>query len=781
VTHPDSAPVGALSGSSSGSRPETTNETGGSRTGLPRMSARPKCGPRGVVSDALIGLVLAVLAWSSSTFNLFPSPFLEGWGSALAMAAHNAMPFGTHIVFSYGPLGFLTVQELFYSSTAVLAFVFTIAISTAVFGTLIWSLRRVVPVAVAVLVAYVVGAVSLQLVTDPEYVLALVLVVCVAVLSRADDGPVSLWIWLALGGVFSVFSLVKVSLSVGIAAALIITVACLTRGRGRAIVALATGATTTFCLCWFGTGNGFGNILAFARASAAIISGYSAAMSIEDPTRSDNYWFAALAVILVGAFALAHGRGLPRRSRIGIGLVTLVIVWLLFKEGFVRHDYHDLIFFAASPLVLAAFVPWRRSWVLVPGVLVLTVVTCIVAGGLPPLVTRPDMAVRNFYSEATTLASSGRRAVVIDQARQSLRSASGIPNRMVAMMRGQTVYVSPSYETLVWAYPQLRFDPLPVIADYSAYTPSLDQLDASYLASSDAPHFILRQPYATDGRDPAFEPPATQLAIECRYRQVAGDGGSWQLLERGADRCSQPQPLGTARTGFDHWVAVPTAPAGDAVVARFQLSQGWWAKLETILFKPPEVFLRYKGTNPPWRFVASTASDLHVIRAASTLGYYPAFVPVAPTSLQFSIEGGNGDSAGVKISFYKIREAAVAGGNGEVIPKLLTSVLLPANGARLSGITVLAAEATEGVGVTKVEFLLTDETQHATVIGRFNTFVWLAKWNTTGVTNGTYTLQSVAYDAAGRSSHSTGITITVKNKSDRTHSRLQQPSRERTP
>jgi hypothetical protein len=75
VTHPGSAPVGALSGSGSGSRPETTNEIGGSRAGLLRTSARPIRWPLVVASDALLGLFLAVLAWSSSTLNLFSGPF----------------------------------------------------------------------------------------------------------------------------------------------------------------------------------------------------------------------------------------------------------------------------------------------------------------------------------------------------------------------------------------------------------------------------------------------------------------------------------------------------------------------------------------------------------------------------------------------------------------------------------------------------------------------------------------------------------------------------------
>ena len=309
-------------------------------------------------SDLFLGLVLAVLAWSSSTSDLANAiPGRYGWQTALAMAAHNGTAFGTHIVFTYGPLGFLTVQQLNYSGTTVAAYVFTLAISTAVFGALIWSLRRAVPLLVAIVVAYLVGSISLHAVDGPEHVLGLLFVICAAVLGRADDDPAPQWIWVGLGGLISIFSLVKVSLGVGIAAALIVTVAFLPHGRGRSVGALAIGATSTFFLCWFGTGNGFGNIVPFARSSVQVISGYSAAMSIEDPTRRYVYWLAAIVAVLVGLFAAVHGRRLPRRSKIGIGCVALLVVWLLFKEGFVRHDYHDLIFFAVAPLVLVALTP----------------------------------------------------------------------------------------------------------------------------------------------------------------------------------------------------------------------------------------------------------------------------------------------------------------------------------------------------------------------------------------------------------------------------------------
>ena len=96
---------------------------------------------------------------------------------------------------------------------------------------------------------------------------------------------------------------------------------------------------------------------------------------------------------------------------------------------------------------------------------------------------------------------------------------------------------------------------------------------------------------------------------------------------------------------------------------------------------------------------------------------------------------------------------------------LVTGMVRPANGAKVSGTTLLDATATGFYRVTKVEFRLTGGSHHDTLIaGGYRTlYGWLAKWNTTSVANGTYSVQSIAYDATGVSRLSSSITITVKN------------------
>ena len=94
-----------------------------------------------------------------------------------------------------------------------------------------------------------------------------------------------------------------------------------------------------------------------------------------------------------------------------------------------------------------------------------------------------------------------------------------------------------------------------------------------------------------------------------------------------------------------------------------------------------------------------------------------------------------------------------------------TSVVLPSNGASVAGSTYLDAIASDYGSLTKVEFHLTGGSLSKALVatGTPTIYGWLAGWNTTSVPNGTYVLQSEAYDAAGLSAYSSGITVTVNN------------------
>ncbi len=95
------------------------------------------------------------------------------------------------------------------------------------------------------------------------------------------------------------------------------------------------------------------------------------------------------------------------------------------------------------------------------------------------------------------------------------------------------------------------------------------------------------------------------------------------------------------------------------------------------------------------------------------------------------------------------------------LPPPTTSVIIPSNGAALSGTTLLDATASNA---TSVEFRLFGGSYFGLLIGTATPtyYGWLCNWNTTSVANGPYVLLSEAFDSDGSAS-SANVNITVNN------------------
>ena len=96
-----------------------------------------------------------------------------------------------------------------------------------------------------------------------------------------------------------------------------------------------------------------------------------------------------------------------------------------------------------------------------------------------------------------------------------------------------------------------------------------------------------------------------------------------------------------------------------------------------------------------------------------------------------------------------------------------TSIIAPSDEATLSGPKAFldAGESDYEVKVTKLQFVLSGIGYRRTVLGSATDTLagWVFSWNTTTVPNGTYSLRSLATNAAGKSSYSPAITVKVEN------------------
>jgi hypothetical protein len=578
-----------------------------------------------------------------------------GWQGGLYMAAERGMHFGSHVIFTYGPLGFLAIPQLWYVGLARIAFAYQTVIHVLVCVTLVYGLRR----SLGLVAAAVVGFPALIFAPATDLPTLLACAWCLIILQpRAPSwGPTLV----AVGGGVLAGVETLVELRPGPVIALMCAVALLfTERRAKNLAVFAGSLLGTGVILWFATGQGIGNVGAFLSHGLQIVAGYSEIMGL--PSGSG---LAALAVAAGIAFVIAAAvtAAPDEHRRFGAGLVAAIFVFAAFKEAFVRADiYHREGFYAAVLLAgLSAFPAVR------PGVVprAAAVAGLVALGAVVIHTTRPAVAVFNPIDHART-AVDQVRMIVSDRRAEAYRVyAAGqmvqrysLPHGIRALLGQHTVHVDPWDTGAAWLY-RLHWDPLPVFQNYSAYTSALDRLNARALVSSTAPQRILREntvvvdalhtPPGIDGRIGVWDPPGQVVAMMCNYVPLATTL-RWQVLARAGNRCGVPHLVRSSSAGPGQTVEIPAAPPGEAVVGRIHgLGISGLERVRTWLYRAPSRWARLNGIGGV-RIVPGTAADGLLLDVSSTSDYPPPFA-LSPGVRTISFAGFSGR---LKIEIYEM-------------------------------------------------------------------------------------------------------------------------------
>jgi hypothetical protein len=240
--------------------------------------------------------------------------------------------------------------------------------------------------------------------------------------------------------------------------------------------------------------------------------------------------------------------------------------------------------------------------------------------------------------------------------RVNLRNVYGIDQRILDLVRGRTVHVHGHETSVAWAYPELRWKPLPAFQTYTVYTSRLDDRNARVLAT-DGPDFVLKGPDAPmDGRHFTLEAPETMLTMFCRYQPAATVGG-WQLLRRRADRCGAPRRLGSVRTRIGEHFAVPHGSGrGIVLMDLHELPTSAWERLRTLLFRRKDLYTIVNGS-AIFRVVPGTATGPTIVRIPDARDYPGIFaLSVDATSIAFFDDwsGGGAPGPAFTVDFYEV-------------------------------------------------------------------------------------------------------------------------------
>ena len=601
----------------------------------------------------LLGVLVALATWNIS----FTPPLLgldPSWWAALYMGADRGLHFGSELVWTYGPLGFLREPWLFVPNLAVIAFVYSAALYIALCISLVWALRRSLNAALAVILTFV----ALIAAPSLEVPITLAAIWCLAALSPRP--PRHAQAAVLFGGATLGATETLVELRSGPVILLMCAVTLAAQPRWRRLVPAFVGCSVVgLAVAWFAAGQAAGNVGDFISSSAQIVSGYSQAMGVKPASGLYLPGAVLIGAALVAAAAAGSAAG---RARIAAAIVMGVAAFSLYKEAIVRADAGHAAIFFGTAAAFAAAIAYRRRLAAVAAVAALIVVAIVAVPPYTKLDFNPFSHARAASNQAQLLVDAPQRHRLALFWTAVLRTQYRVPSSMLGLLAGRTVHVDPWEAGATFAY-RLRWDPLPVFQDYSAYTSALDRLNANALRSARGPQRILREnvglvqpqyPTATiDQRFPAWDPPDESIAMLCNY--VALDTSvRWQALGKVGNRCGPATLVKSLKAHYGEAVSVPAAPPRGIVFAAVHgAGVSGLESVRSALYKAKFRYVRVNG-NTYYRLVPGTAADGLLLDAATGVDY-PAPFALSPGARTIAVVG---DSGALRIDFYSMAVTA---------------------------------------------------------------------------------------------------------------------------
>lgn len=548
-----------------------------------------------VIAAALAGALVALCVvtfppWSPFTYlvgNL--GDLSDDLAFAMAQAAQfrQGAQWGPEVVFTYGPLGFLSSSPMYpEQALPLLAFRAIFAgVTAALIIAVVWrSFDRAWPRAIAIVLAL--GNAYLWSIGWNE-ALWIAPALCIGVLLLAGEklSPwVSALIYVATA-LLGAAALVKFSLTtIYLGVFGLIGLRDLARRR---LPALSLFFAASVAAWWLLAGQHAGNLVTWLLACADLSSGYSDAMS-KGFWKPYDVWTVVVtyvaAAALVAAGALSRG---PWRERLLLTLLAAGVAMVNLKHAFGGNQIEQSVVIMAITALLIGFIgfAWARG----------AAAASIIACGLV-------LAWTNFQPSHLALGIGWARDHAVGMAkvlsgdydyeargaaqlREQLRQLADLPEGLTG-----TADVYPRKTGVVLAEPGLVYDPRPAYLSLNAHTGKLSAQNAAFLRSDRAPQLILfelRGEEHVNDRYPSTDDGLSWPEIWSRY-QLKATGQFLVYQRRAAPLPFSFRPIKATRAAFGDVLELdPTVRTWLKVDVR----RTWLGRLVGALYKAPQVMI----------------------------------------------------------------------------------------------------------------------------------------------------------------------------------------------
>ena len=553
-----------------------------------------------------VAFVLAFIGTLFVSAPFYPQFPILDWGSSWEYAINQAifqnMVFGRDVISTIGPLASVYTHMYHPASDSSMLGV-SIFVAAAFFaGCLALSRGNYLILALPLILS--------QSETDAFFFCLPFLFLLVVTQWTTGETKTSTFTWgliAFIGTAVALLPLVKASFSVLVVACGGLTLILIGRRSIAAAALLAIWAIVTITIAWCWIGQPLSGLPGYFLALRPIISGYSEAMSLTGSLIPVIAYLASALVIWLAFVVDASSRFGKLTIVLALGLA--IVLFVAFKEGFVRHDSHVLV--AGATLLVSSFIlllTFRSP--------LFAVVMIVGIGGWAAVDSEqtdvdPVSAVVRFTSDLSG-SWEGLWKRVFDPAYFPKRfedADAEIRSKLPLPATNGSVDLYPYDQSAVFAAGQ-KWSPRPVIQSYIAYTPSLAELDRDHLKGAAAPDRVYFSISPLDGRYPSLDDGASWPELIARYRATTYFG-EYAVMEKRSKPIAVDvgaSLLDEKDASFGEQVPIPTTNA--PIWARIDVAPTVMGRLVLALYKLPPLYLVVNyanGSTEDFRFIPGEA------------------------------------------------------------------------------------------------------------------------------------------------------------------------------
>ena len=550
-----------------------------------------------------------------------PSSGLDpSWSNVINYAFINDMSFGKDLYFTYGPLGSFRFPGYVYAeSSYYTAIVLSVFIALIVATSLFMITRKIN------LLGKTLGIIAIftGLINDGLFFWYLIPILFVIITFEKDNEKIYKTLSFLLLAVLSFSVLIKFShFPTAILSVLFVDGYFYYKFKQK--IPLYTLLFFAFMIVFYTlSGQNIFDFYDYFVGSFNTLSGYSEAMNIFGPS-SMIYIFLAL---FIGMYILLLKVFYDNRS-LKLFLVSLtasLVLFMAFKQGFVRHDGHAITAFAGMAFVFGLFYLYYYEYFknniykfIANSLLILSIIFSFtivgfykintilapyiidkINSGLPTKevfksINRDKFVLvsqmtnfHDFYYKIKDFHKIFDSNRIVELNQEYKNSMNNIKEKIDLSGISGTVDIYPWDQSYIIAN-ELKYQPRPLFQSYSVYTPKLIENNIEFLRSEKAPDNILFQIKEIDERLPSTMEGASWIEILKRYETVGLKNNFLHMKKRITPRVINFKNTQTINSKFNEIVNTPY----DNAFVKIKFKKSLFGSIINTLFKSPILWIK---------------------------------------------------------------------------------------------------------------------------------------------------------------------------------------------